>query len=115
MICSLEDVPLHADMQIECIATATEADASLQTVKQLIQQGWPHQKQQVPLEARPYFDCRDELVVEQGIILRGLRYVIPQALRREILKWLHSSHMGVDTRVRRARTSIYWPGMNAEV
>ena len=114
-ICSLEDVPLHADMQIERIATATEADAPLQTVKQLIQQGWPHQKQQVPLEARPYFDCRYELVVEQGIILRGLRDVIPQALRREILKWLHSSHMGVDSTVRRARTSIYWPGMNAEV
>ena len=39
---------------------------------------------------------RDELTVENGIIFRGQRCVVPSSLRREVVEKLHTAHMGID-------------------
>jgi len=58
---------------------------------------------------------RDELSVQDGIIFRGERLVVPQALRSDMKRRLHSSHLGIDGCLRRARECIFWPGMSAEI
>ena len=40
---------------------------------------------------------------------------MPQALRAEIKRDFHASHAGVEGCLRRARESVYWPGMNSEL
>ena len=57
----------------------------------------------------------DELVVDHGIVFRSNRCVIPHSLRHEVLQKVHESHMGAEGCIRRARESVFWPGMTAQV
>lgn len=41
--------------------------------------------------------------------------MIPKSLHSSILDKIHSSHIGVEGCLRRARDCIYWPSMNKEV
>ena len=66
-------------------------------------------------ELRPYFHIRDELVTEDDIIYKGTCCIIPAAMRKDILTTLHSVHMGIAGTLRRARESVYWPGMNGDI
>ena len=58
---------------------------------------------------------RDELTVQDGLIFRGERVVIPSSLRQVMKQKVHSSHMGIDSCLRRAREHIYWTAMSAEI
>ena len=55
------------------------------------------------------------LSIYDGLVFKGKRLVVPQGLRAEIKKDIRASHAGVDGCLRRARESVYWPGMNSEL
>ena len=80
-----------------------------------VNKGWPDARSQTPIEARPYWDSRDQLSILDGIIYKGLRIVIPQSLRNEMLKLVHKSHLGISKCKQRAREVMYWPSMNADI
>ena len=46
-------------------------DPILSTVYQLTQQGWPHQRRHTPWMARVYWDFRDKLSTDEGLLLKG--------------------------------------------
>ena len=89
--------------RLQLIRESTAKDPGLKVLMQVVQQGWPHSKSQVPVEAQPYFKSHDELSVQDGLLFKGQRVIIPAALRREMIRKLHSSHMGVESCLRRAR------------
>jgi len=80
----------------------------MQKVTHFISNGWP-------AEAQPYFPIRDELIVDHGVILKGLRVVVPQTLRKEYLRQLHKGHPGMDATKRRARETVYWPSLMLDI
>lgn len=84
-------------------------------VKASMRNGWPESKHSLPATVTPYFHIRDELVIKDGLIFRGDRVVIPKALRKEMIEDVHAAHQGIESSLRRARESIYWPNMNSEV
>lgn len=84
----------------------TGKDEALQAVKVLIQDRWPESKHSLPATVTPYFHIPDALVVQDGLILRDGRVVIPRALRKEMIKDLHAAHQGIELSLRRARESI---------
>ena len=53
--------------------------------------------------------------MDDGIVLYGPCIVVPKAARREVLARLHASHQGVKRTNRRARQSVYWPGINSDI
>ena len=61
------------------------------------------------------FDVRDELSVQESLIFKGERVLVPKLLRNDMIKRVHSTHLGVEGCLRRARECFYWPGMNAEI
>jgi len=97
------------------IRIATDSDCVLQQLKQMILQGWPTHKSAVPSELVAFFDHRDELTVQDGIILRGDRVVIPRSLQSDMKHRVHAGHMGINSCLRRARELIYWPGMSRDI
>ncbi|XP_030853177.1 uncharacterized protein K02A2.6-like [Strongylocentrotus purpuratus] len=101
--------------RVKQLQSHTNNDEVLQTVKKVIHKGWPEQKAEVPEAAKSYFNIRDELSVQDGLVFRGERVVIPITLRKEMKETLHTSHLGIEGTLRRAREIIYWPGMNADV
>ena len=78
---------------IEKLKDSTQRDPILVTVYQLTQQGWPHQRRHIPCLARRYWDFRDELSTDDGMLLKGLRLIIPGELQEEYLSRLHKGHL----------------------
>ena len=48
-------------------------------------------------------------------MFKGQRLVVARSMRNELMKVVHSSHIGIDGCLRRARDSIYWPRMNEQL
>jgi len=48
-------------------------------------------------------------------VFKGDRVVIPLDARAEILRRIHSSHIGVNGCIRRAREAVFYPGMTADI
>jgi len=103
------------DSRLEEIQAATEADQSLTALKQVILQGWPEESTYLSPMVKPYFAVKDELAIHDGIVFRGERVVVPVSQRRTLKEKLHSSHLGIDGCLRRARESLFWPNMAQEV
>ena len=62
---------------------------------------------------RDYWPFRDELNVQNGVLYRGQCIIIPKALRAELLKCIHSSHIDGEACYRRARDTATWAGSKA--
>lgn len=88
---------------LEKIRQATTNDVIMQELTLVILKGWPHEIRDVRLEIKMYFQFRDDVVVEDVIVHKIRRLIVPTALREEMNEKLHSSHMGIEKYLRRAR------------
>lgn len=50
-----------------------------------------------------------------GLLLKQDKIVIPQKMRQEILTRVHEGHLGIEKCKRRARETVFWPGMNRDI
>lgn len=41
--------------------------------------------------------------------------VIPEKMRQDILHGIHEGHLGVEKCKRRARDTVFWPGINKDI
>jgi hypothetical protein len=62
-----------------------------------------------------YWNVREDLHVNKDIIFRNRQIVVPQELRRQLLRSLHLDHGGTTKTLAKAREVIYWPDMNNEI
>ena len=97
------------------VRQSTKADDGMALLKGVIQAGWPDTLEEVPWRVRDYFHYRDELTVQDGLILKGERLVIPLSMREEVKQKLHQSHLGIQSCLRRAREVVYWPKMGKDI
>lgn len=104
-----------SDERLAEFKIATAKDPVLQKLKETIMQGWPSHRQLTSSTVLPYYNYRDELSVQDGLILRGDRIVIPTTLRQSLKKRLHVGHLGINSCLRRARDLVYWPGMSKDI
>ena len=81
----------------------------------MIHQGWPKTIKEVPQEIQKYWTFHEELTIEDGLMLKGTRIVIPNAKREEILKQIHEGHLGLNKCQMRAKETVYWPGLNDQL
>ena len=112
-VCAVMCLPI-APERLQEIRTETEKDPTLTAVKQFILQGWTN-KSDTPDEAKQYWDYKSEMTIEDGLIFKGNKLVIPTTLRRMMLKKIHSSHQGIEKTKRFARDILFWPGMQAQI
>lgn len=61
----------------------TASDPDLQRLRTVIMRGWPRRQTQLPAEICEYYPYRDELTIEDGIVMKGLRTVIPKSLQKD--------------------------------
>ena len=100
---------------IEKLKDSTQRDPILTTVYQLTQQGWPHQRRHVPRLARRYWDFRDELSTDDGMLLKGPRLIIPRELQEEYLSRLHKGHLSASKVQENAKQHMYWTGIDVDI
>ena len=80
-----------------------------------ILKGWPENSKGVPQEIKQYYAFRDELAIQDGLIMKGQRIIIPTALQQEYLQELHLGHPGLEATKARAKETVYWDGMNGKI
>ena len=95
---------------IETLKETTCEDPVLSTVYQLIQHGWPKERRRVPNVAKYYWDFRDELSTDEGLLLKGPSLIIPAALRENYLQRLHEGHLSASKTITNAKTAYVLAG-----
>ena len=71
--------------------TSQEED-ELALLKHTITHGWPSTIREVPSKIQLYWTFREELTVEDGIILKGTQIVIHHKKHQAILQLIHEEH-----------------------
>ena len=103
------------EQRLQQIKEYTSSDEHLQQLRAVIMDGWPTEKKDLPHQVATYFPYRDELSVQDGLVFRGERVVIPTDLRQTLKERVHSSNLGIEGCLRRARECLFWPNMNADL
>ena len=97
------------------IISETKADEELQELYRTVMTGWPDKKDDVKSIILPYWNIRDEITVQDGLLMKLDRIIIPKSLRKSILQKIHIAHLGIEKCKNRARSSVYWPGINNQI
>ena len=59
-----------------------------------------------------YWTFREELTIEDGIVLKGTQIVVPQKKCEATFKLIHERHLGLGKCKLRVKDTVYWPGLN---
>ena len=82
------------EKRLKDIRDRQTADNTCNQLKRFCIQGWPA-KHLLKGPVKKYYPVFTELSVLDGLLLRGNRIIIPELLRDEVIKRLHTGHMGI--------------------
>ncbi|VDI45747.1 Hypothetical predicted protein [Mytilus galloprovincialis] len=91
------------------VHVATNSDDDMVKLVEIIENGMPEFRHEMPTELREFFQFREDLYTVDGVVMYKDRIVIPPALRKNVLTILHSAHQGVTSMMSRADSSVFWP------
>src|SRR6218665_3917502 len=112
----MADLTLVAsDKTIRSLVAAAESDDGHQQLIKQINSGWPTSSADLPPGVKPFASFADELAVSGGLVFKGHRVVVPFPARDDILRRLHSSHIGINGCIRRAQEAVFYPGIIASI
>lgn len=104
-----------ADLTLARLKEAAEKDEEYQAVRKLIQTGFAECEKADP-SLGTYIREREELHLDDdGFVCLNNRLLIPTSLRQRYLDYLIFLHQGTDKMRHRARQSIWWPQINADI
>ena len=75
--------------KLEQIKYESKHDVVMRILKDVIRNGWPGVKYDLPQNVREYWNFRNELSEADGIILKGENIVTPTTMRKQMLMKLH--------------------------
>ena len=93
----------------------TNKDKELQSLKHYISTGWPAKRSQIPVSLHPYWNYRDELTIEKGILMKNSKVLIPETLKQKYLMQIHQGHQGIEACRSRAREFVFWVNINNDL
>ena len=94
------------------IRTATRKDKVLSKVLTYVQRGWPAQ---VSEDLKPFNSRKQELTIESGCLMWGIRVIVPQQLQSKLLKSLHENHPGSKCMKAMAQSYFWWGGLDKAI
>ena len=102
-------------IKLQQIHHKTANDPTLSKLRDVIHEGWPANKKKCPKVLHNYWNFREELTIEDGLILKQERIVMPTTLRHDTLNTIQHGHLGQEKCLLRARSAVFWPGITRDV
>ena len=117
------DLPLdiaihHAHIMPDCKEAFQQAfvnDPEMRALADLITTGWPKDIKEVPCPLHLYWQHKETLTIEDGLVLQGEALIIPPAERERNLHQLHQFHQGITKSQLLAHGSFFWPSINKAI
>ncbi|XP_053085641.1 uncharacterized protein K02A2.6-like [Pangasianodon hypophthalmus] len=103
----VEKLPASAT-DIRC---ETMSDSTLSTVVEMVLKGTQAVSLTDNNELSPFITKRNELSVQHGCLMRGMRVVVLHKLRKRVLEDLHTGHPGIVQMKAIARSCVWWSGL----
>ena len=110
----MSNIPVSST-EIELIHEETSKDPTLTLLRHYIHMGWPIDHRMLPQELHTFWNYREDLSIENGLITKGARLLIPSTLRRKVLEQIHDGHLGIEKCMLKARDSVFWPGISNDI
>ena len=105
-----------SDRRIQAITTANrERNHPVNCVPHFTTNGWPSRYSDIPKVAQCYWDMHDEPSMEDDLLIKGERIVIPTALHDQFLVNIHEGHVSTSKASSRQRESYTSQNINAEI
>ena len=108
-------VATHESLRLQELRSQAQSDWVYQKLRHYILGGFPESRNRLPEECRHFWQVKDQLTLDNDLIVYGCRLLIPAAMRRDVLTQLHESHQGLVHTKQRARLVVYWPGIDNDI
>ena len=103
------------DMTLDELRVDAREDPTYTKLLGYVTKGFPADRNDIEPELLPYWKQRDDMYHDGELVLIGPRVVVPSAQRRKVLARLHDAHCGIEATKRRARQTVWWPGINSDI
>jgi hypothetical protein len=112
-----EITQLESDLMLQDILKAAKDDEGYLEVCKWFEDGksMPADGEKCPVHLKSFWNVREELSLDDGLLFKDGRLVIPKGLRQRYLDNLINLHQGYVKMAKRARRSLWWPFMNKDV
>ena len=101
--------------ELEELKQATSEDIELQALKNVISTGWPQKRSSLSSSLQNYWNYRDELMMENGILLKNYKILVPRSLQQKYLEKIHAGHQGINSCLQKAREFVFWHGYTKDI
>ena len=108
------NVPVSST-EIELICPELSKDPPFTALRHYINTGWPSEHRKLPQELHTFWNYKEDLSMEDGLITKGTRLLIPSTLRKRILEQIHEGHQGIEKCMLRARESVFSLGISNDI
>ena len=99
----------------DMVKVATQSSVPMMYLIKALEDGFPHKKEDLPLDIQQYHQYRNDLHYVDGVVLYNHRIVIPPSLRGQIQDSLHAAHQSTGMMLSRAKSSVFWPGITKDI
>ena len=117
LLYALHSTPVLDKLDLQTIAKKTKHDSVLDQIITLVNDGELHIPKDASSDLRKFEGIINELMVTpSGILLKGERIVLPQALQKKAIQLAHKgSHPGQAAMERRLRSHFFFHDMRTKV
>ena len=109
----IEGLPA-SEKRLQQIRSYQNEDEVCQQLKEFSQGEWPD-KSNLRSALKSYWPERSNITIQQGLLMKDTRIIIPSAMRLEILDAIHAGHQGIRKCRERAQCSVWWPGLSKQI
>ena len=93
----------------------SKGDRLLNSLKDIVLSGWWNNLLDMPNDVQTFWTFRDKIGIQNGIIYKGWKVIIPKSMRNEMPEKIHKSHLGIAASIQKAHDVMYWPNMSNDI
>ena len=101
--------------KLDRLRKSTAQDNQLTRLSHYINTGFPCEKKNLLTDLQEYWNYRNTLSIENGLLTCGFQIIVPQEMRAEMLQYVHDGHQGKERCLLRARNTVFWPKITYDI